>query len=158
MSINILPFFYRKVPVNIVQYPDKRLTEEASPVKSFNAKTERIISELIKTIKKLDKPFNPWIGMSAPQLGYPNRIIVLKASHRKYLVMINPEVIDKKWKFATFSTCYSVRGLYLLPRYFWFKIKYQDIEENLHEIIIKGGKAIVLQQELEHLEGKLICD
>lgn len=158
MSINLLPFFSRKVPDTIVIVPDKRLRKSSARVVSINPTTRKIINELLTTVKKLDSKYNPWLGMAAVQLGYPEQILVLKLSYRKYVVMINPELVSARFKLPSISTCYSVKGLYVLPRYFWIKVKFQDENGKYQAKTVKGGRATVLQQELEHLQGKMICD
>ncbi len=158
MSTNIFPLFSRHIPANVVRIPDKRLRQPARKVSFFNSHTNEVVRKLLNTVRRLDYKYNPWLGMSAQQIGYQEQIIVVKKSYKKYLIMINPQILATKWKFPSVSTCYSVKGLYLLPRYFWIKVKYQNEQGKWEEKVIRGGKATVLQQELEHLQGKLISD
>lgn len=158
MSVNLLPIFSRYSPQEIIKLPDKRLRKSCKQVKTFKIKTREIVRKLIQITKKVDSRFNPFLGMAAPQIGYNQQIILIKKKYKNYLILVNPKVIEKKWHLVSLSTCYSLKGLYLLKRYFWYKLSYQDIRGNFHQTIIKGGIASVLQQELEHLQGKLICD
>lgn len=156
--MQILPFFPKRNLIEILQYPDKRLRIVCKTVTQFNNEAEQISKDLIHVVKKLDSPFIPWLGMAANQLGYDKRIIVLKGSFHNYTIMINPEIIEKKWLYPTVSSCFSFKGLYLVKKYFWLRIRYQDSHGKSHEETIKGGHASVLQQELDHINGILICD
>lgn len=158
MSIKVIANFPKKTSRDIIHYPDERLRKMSDKVRVFNQETKNIAAHLIRVIKTVDSPFNFWLGMAAPQIGYHKRIIALKITHNKYRVMVNPELIEKKWYFPALSSCYSIKGLYLIKAYYWCRVQYQDLEGNQHEKIVKGGCAVVLQQEIDHLNGRLLTD
>lgn len=158
MSIQILPYFPKNTPSEIVQFPDNRLREACKKVTDFEEETEKIAQDLIAVLKKVDLLFIPWFGMTANQIGYDKRIIAIKRSYHKYTIMVNPEIIERKWNLFSISSCFSLKGMYLLKRYFWQKVRYQDLEGKQHEEIFRGGHSSVLQQEIDHINGKLICD
>lgn len=141
----------------ILQYPNEILHKVSCEVKDFS-EAEIIAKKLIDVTSKVDKFFNLWIGMAAPQIGYNKRIILLKESKGKYKVIINPEIIETSRMIPTISKCFSVKGIYLLKNPLWIKLKYQDLMQKSHLEIFKGGKAVILQQELDHLNGILIPD
>lgn len=157
MAIQIIPNF-RKVHKEILQEPDKALREVSTRVDKIDDDTFQIAEELIEILKKLDKPYKLWLGMAAPQIGYGKRIIAIKNSFHEYLVMINPEVVDRKLVLPAISGCYSLKGIYLIKSPYWIKIKYMDLNNTYHTKIFKGGRSILLKQEIDHLNGKLICD
>lgn len=143
--------------VDIVQYPHKLLTTPCNEVKNF-AKAAEVADRLIEVIKKLDKPLVFGLGMAAPQIGHPSRVIVLKKGYGKYSVMINPEKVRQKWMIIAPSRCYSLKGTYLVKSPLWIKVKYSDLEGNSHTEIVTGSKAVTLHQEIDHLNGKLLHD
>ncbi len=51
-----------------------------------------------------------------------------------------------------------VIGLVLAASPFWIKVKYEDLNQSLHEETIFGPRAVVLQQELDHISGILLKD
>lgn len=157
MAILLIPK-YRKPNKNIIQEPDLRLRKVSQKVENIDDKTYQITSELINTLKKIDKPFLFWLGMAAPQIGYKQRIIAVKRFYNNYLVMINPEIVEQKFLLPTLSACYSLKGLYLIKSHYWLKVKYQTLTSKFHTDQFWGGQAILLQQEIDHLNGKLICD
>lgn len=141
----------------IVQDPDKRLHTPCIKVTNFRAAKE-IADKLIEVTKEVDGHLKPWLGMAAPQVGYNKRVIILKKLFENYEVMINPEIIEKRWNIPTFSRCFSVEGIYIIRAYYWIKVKYQDLQGYYHTEVISGGKAATLQQETDHINGILISD
>lgn len=139
----------------IVKYPDKRLTIPSENVDNFE-EAKRIATQLLQVIKSVDNPLNFWLGMAAPQIGYNKRIIVFRKSYRHYEVMVNPEILEKTWLFPSISKCYSVGGIYIVQRYYWIKIRYEDLEGKINQEVLKSGKACAFQHEMDHLNGKLL--
>jgi peptide deformylase len=74
--------------------------------------------------------------------------------------MINPEIIEHSMtKQVTEEACLSIPNVFgEVERYKWVKIKYQNIQGK--EIIKKltGFTAIVVQHEIDHLNGILFTD
>lgn len=140
---------------DILKEPNQLLHRQCEPVRDFDEAT-RIAEELLTAIKSVAKFWNPWLGLAANQIGFSKRMIVLRKSKNDYEIMINPILIEKKFPFPYLERCYSVNGLYLVKRYLWTKVKYQDLESNWHEIILKGINAIY--QEVDHINGVLVSD
>lgn len=145
--------------MNIIQEPDQRLNKISTRIADFD-EAKKIVDKLTSVTKTVDKPWKLWLGMAAPQIGYNQRIIILRRSYGKYEVMVNPEVLKKKWLFLSTENCYSLKGKgrYLLKRYFWLKIKYQDLNGHSHQEVSIGPRAYTMQQELDHINGVLISD
>lgn len=144
---------------NILQSPDKRLYTLSSIVNDLDQ--ARLITErLVSITERVDRLWKFWLGMAAPQIGYNKRIVILKKSYRNYQVMVNPEILGKKWVLPSLEQCYSLknRGRYLLLRYFWLKVKYQDLKGKYHQEVIIGPRAYTMQQEIDHIDGILISD
>lgn len=141
----------------IVQEPDKRLHQVCKSVTSFKEANE-IAEKLIEVTGKVDGIYKPWLGMAAPQVGFDKRVIILKKSHGDYTIMINPEIVEKKYTLPIFSRCFSLNGVYIIKSPYWIKIKYQDLSGKYHQEIVKGGKAATFIQEINHINGILISD
>lgn len=151
---------FRKTSNKILQEPDNRLRIVSEYVKRFDGQVKKISGELFDVLKEVDQPINLWLGMAAPQIGYDKRIVALKKAYKNYTLMINPEILEKKWFLPSIERCFSLRdkGWYLLKRYFFLKIKYQDLLGKYHYETLVGHRACAMQQEIDHLNGKLICD
>lgn len=158
MSLQIFPYFPKKNPPEVIQYPDKRLRLVCKKVTKFDKGVEKIAQDLVSILKKIDQPIYIWLGMASNQLGYDKRVIALKKSLHDYTIMVNPEIIESKWRFPSVSTCFSFKGLYLLKKYYWIRVKYQDLTGKHYEELLKGGRASVFQQEIDHINGVLVCD
>lgn len=157
MAIQIIPN-YRKAYAGILQEPDERLRKVSTKVTKIDNSVIEVANQLIDFLKKIDKPYNPWLGMAAPQLGINLRVITIKNGFNKYQVMINPEFSGQKWLFPTISGCFSLKGLYLFKSPYWVKVKYLDIEGKSKSEVFQGGMAVLLKQEIDHLNGRLVCD
>lgn len=145
------------VKSKILQHTDQRLHTKSVPVTDF-AEAKQITEKLVEVTKQLNKPWVLWLGMAAPQIGYNKRVILLKRSHKKYTIMINPEILEEKNFRYTISRCYSVPGIFLVKAPFWTKITYQNLDKNRYTEIITGGKSATLQQEVDHINGVLLPD
>jgi peptide deformylase len=149
---------YRKPFRGILQEPDERLRMVSKKVDKIDNKVVEAADQLIIILKKINKPYNPWLGMAAPQLGINLRVIVIKKGLDKYQVMINPEFNEQKFFLPTISGCYSLKGLYLFNSPYWVKVNYLDLKGKNHVETYFGGQAILLKQEIDHLNGRLVCD
>lgn len=157
MAIQIIPN-YRRAHEGILQEPDKRLRKVSVSVNRINKTVTSVANQLISTLKKIDKSYLPWLGMAAPQIGYDIRIIVIKKGNNEYQVMINPQLIEQKWLLPTISGCFSLKGLYLFKSPYWVKVKYLDLKGKSRTEVFQGGMAVLLKQEIDHLNGKLVSD
>lgn len=141
----------------ILVAPNEKLRRKSTEVSDFH-EIKPVVEDLIQTVKEVDGAFNFWLGMAAPQIGFNKRVILIKSSKGNYKVMINPRISKSSYFFPTFSKCYSVKGLYIVNNPLWLKVKYQDLNGVFHQEVFKGGKAVVLQQEIDHINGILISD
>lgn len=145
----------RHIPDKIVQLPDPRLRERSDEVINFDNTAKEISNELTDVMREVDVYGSIFgLGMSAPQIGYNQRIIAIKESYGNYKTMINPEIIEKRWRLPWLEACYSLNGMHFTKRYFWTKVRYQDINGNYHEEYAPK----IVQQEIDHLNGVLITD
>ena len=103
------------------------------------------------------------IGLAATQVDVHKRVIVVDISEKKDepLVLINPvlnKVIDPELK--TYSEgCLSVPGFYEeLERPSEIEISFQDVNGQDHTLIANGLLSVVVQHEMDHLEGKMMVD
>ncbi|MBI2601373.1 peptide deformylase [Candidatus Daviesbacteria bacterium] len=141
----------------ILQKPDKRLRQVCLKVTNFKEAKE-IADKLIEITKKVDGPLKISLGMAAPQVGYDKRVIILRKSQGEYTVMVNPKIVKQKWNLPIFSRCFSVDGVFIIKSPYWIKIEYQDLQGNYNSEVLRGVKAVTLQQEIDHINGVLISD
>ena len=98
------------------------------------------------------------LGLSAPQVHVPWRLIVLAADQeRPVSVLCNPvlEPLDADITEA-WEGCLSIPGLRgVVPRYHRMRLKAQNLNGEPVESEVEGFHARVLQHEVDHLDGIL---
>ena len=113
-----------------------------------------------------------WVGLAAPQVGKNIRIIATtqwkeKKKWRKIdkeiigeTAMINPEILEhSEEKRKGEEACLSVPGLCGdVERWTWIVVKYQDKKWKQHTQKYTWFSAVVIQHEMDHLDGVLFTD
>ena len=103
----------------------------------------------------------PGIGLAATQVNVHEQIIVIDISDSKdsLLVLINPEIIDKRGEQAYEEGCLSVPGIYeKVERAEWIKIQALDGSGDLFELETDGLLSVCIQHEMDHLLGKVFVE
>ena len=109
------------------------------------------------------------VGLAAPQLGIPIRLIVIDLAPLKEdnpelgdfkVTMINPELLEESENEVEYDEgCLSIPGINeTVSRPEAIKISYLDENFNEHMEVYDGYKARVVQHEYDHLEGHLFTD
>lgn len=97
------------------------------------------------------------LGLAAPQIGINKRIFVIRDGN----VFVNPKVIARIGKMNSFEEgCLSVGSdkRFNIKRAKSIIIDYFDRNGQLQRLKTKDKlHAIVIQHEIDHLNGKLIC-
>lgn len=76
------------------------------------------------------------------------------------LVLINPEILDKSENYQVNEEwCLSLPEIYGdVKRFQWIKLKYQNLDWKEITTIIRGWNAVIIQHEIDHLDGILFTD
>ena len=144
--------------LKILIFPDPRLRTAAKAVEKFDDSLKKLTDDMLETMYE-----GSGIGLAATQVDVHKRVIVVDISEKKDepLVLINPvlkKVIDPELK--TYSEgCLSVPGFYEeLERPSEIEISFQDVNGQDHTLIANGLLSVVVQHEMDHLEGKMMVD
>ena len=144
--------------LKILIFPDPRLRTVAKAVEKFDVSLKKLTDDMLETMYE-----GSGIGLAATQVDVHKRVIVVDISEKKDepLVLINPvlkKVIDPELK--TYSEgCLSVPGFYEeLERPSEIEISFQDVNGQDHTLIANGLLSVVVQHEMDHLEGKMMVD
>lgn len=99
------------------------------------------------------------IGLAAPQIGHSIRLAVIEAEG-KQTVMINPKITSYSREKILFEEgCLSLPGEYfLIERSERVTVRYEDEFGKEVKKRASGLFAIVVQHEVDHLDGILIAD
>jgi len=140
----------------------KVLREKTNKVIDFNSnETTMCIEDLNDTLDDLINKYGKTrgIGLSAPQIGYSLSISAVQLENDRY-ILINPKIIDKKGKERLFRIgCFSLYEYRALVKYNDdIIVQYYNEKKELKEINVSGDWSLIVQHELDHLEGKLLFD
>ena len=144
--------------LKILIFPDPRLRTVAKAVEKVDDSLKKLTEDMLETMYE-----GSGIGLAATQVDVHKRVIVIDISEKKDepLVLINPvlkKVIDPELK--TYSEgCLSIPGFYEeLERPSEIEISFQDVNGQDHTLIANGLLSVVVQHEMDHLEGKMMVD
>jgi len=144
---------------SIIVAPDPRLKLRSAPVERVDGRIRRLMDDLLETMYEA-----PGIGLSAVQIGIPERVIVVDVARegeaRAPLRLANPEVLWQADEIATREEgCLSLPDQYAeVSRPAKARVRYLDHEGRWREIAVEGILAQCLQHEIDHLEGRLFVD
>lgn len=145
--------------LKIYQYPEKVLRAETRPVEVFDEDLKTLANDMAETMYDA-----PGIGLAAPQIGKSIKMIVVDTSkdpeeQKVFLTMVNPEIVAHEGHQLDEEGCLSVPDLTAkVKRYQKIKVTYQDLDGNDQEIETEDRFAVVLQHEIDHLNGILFID
>ena len=144
--------------LKILIFPDPRLRTVAKTVELVDDSIKKLAQDMLETMYQ-----GSGIGLAATQVNVHKRVIVLDISESKDepLILINPEIIKiidpNKKKFS--EGCLSVPGFYEeLKRPSSVEISYLDIDGKRNLLLANDLLAVVIQHEMDHLDGKMMVD
>jgi peptide deformylase len=145
--------------LDIIIAPDPRLKVKCKPVARVDVKVARLMDDMLETMYAA-----PGIGLAAPQVGVPIRVIVVDCAKGGEtpapLQMANPELIWASDEDAVYNEgCLSLPEHYadvVRPRA--IRVRYLDRENEIRETEAEGLLATCIQHEIDHLDGILFVD
>ena len=144
--------------LKILIFPDPRLRTVAKTVEVVDDSIKKLAQDMLETMYQ-----GSGIGLAATQVNVHKRVIVLDISESKDepLILINPEIkkiIDPNKKIFC-EGCLSVPGFYEeLKRPSSVEISYLDIDGERKLLSANDLLAVVIQHEMDHLDGKMMVD
>jgi peptide deformylase len=143
----------------IVLLPDPILRETALSLERVDDETRRLLDDMLETMYDA-----PGIGLAGPQVGVSRRLIVLDPSAKDQepepLAMINPEILQFGDERQTGEEgCLSIPEIFAeVERPAWVHVRYIDRDGKLMERRFDGRPAVIVQHEVDHLNGVLFLD
>lgn len=143
----------------IFEYPAPVLREETLLVTIFDEKFLELTKNMAETMYHA-----PGIGLAAPQIGASLKLIVVDitkklSEEKEYLVMANPEITEYEGTQVDEEGCLSVPELTSkVKRYKKITVSYQDVEGKQATLTTEDRFAVVLQHEIDHINGILFLD
>jgi peptide deformylase len=139
--------------LEILVYPNPALRVTSEEVTEFDDKLKKLASDMLETMY-----LSKGIGLAAPQVGVPLRLVVIDWEGAKYL-LVNPRIIEEDGEERCEEGCLSFPGIYEeITRPDKMRVIYQDENGAERDEIIEGFLARVFSHEIDHLDAKLIID
>lgn len=145
--------------LDIVTYPDTFLKQQTKPIENIDGQLQILIDQMGNTMYKA-----PGIGLAAIQVGIDKRLLVYDIQPpeegQKLNVLINPKIISTEGEILSENEgCLSVPDFRAnVKRAERILVEAVDRDGNPKRIEAEGLLAIVLQHEIDHLNGTLFID
>jgi len=142
----------------LIRYGADVLHAPAAAVEEITPDIDRLITDMVETMYAA-----PGIGLAAPQVGVPLRILVIDLSigrdPKGLITMINPEFVERDGMQLEEEGCLSVPGFNAtVVRPMRAVVKGLDREGQPQQIEGEGLLARAFQHEIDHLDGMLFVD
>ena len=145
--------------LKIVKYPDKFLNQPTRPVENIDGEIQNLIENMSETMY-----VEPGIGLAAIQVGINKSLLIYDISEkdekRSLQVLINPRIISSEGSILSEGEgCLSVPDFRAdVKRSAAILVEAFDRNEKPLRIEAEGFLAVVLQHEIDHLNGILFID
>ena len=145
--------------IPIRKLPDQVLRQQAQEITKINGELQRLIDDMAETMYAA-----PGLGLAAPQVGRLDRLIVFDVAHRDgkardLKVILNPCITQAEGELTHEEGCLSVADFSAeVRRHARVLVKGLDREGKPIALTGEGLMAVVLQHEVDHLDGILFID
>ena len=142
--------------LTILEFPDPRLRKTATAVAQVDDALRELTDNMFETMYAA-----PGIGLAATQIDVHRRFLVadVSADNNEPHVLINPVILEKDGVQVSEEGCLSVPGYYEeVERAEHIRVRYQNRDGDEVETEMEGLLAVVVQHEIDHLDGKLFVD
>jgi peptide deformylase len=143
----------------IFQFPDPFLRQPTQPVTLIGESLEALIADMADTMYA-----EPGVGLAANQIGVDQSVIVFDVTPHdqppNLRVLINPVIVSSSGSMVSENEgCLSVPDLRAdVKRFAQVQVTGLDRGGQTVEIHAEGLLSVVLQHEIDHLNGVLFLD
>lgn len=147
---------------DILIYPkeEAKLRQKSAKVKKIDASIRELVADLKETLLA-----NPGAGLAAPQIDVHKRVIVVRFGQESGEMeppreLINPVILQAGPLAKGFDGCLSLPRVVTWDtrRPSWLKFRAQDVQGNFFEMRVEGIDAILVNHEIDHLDGVFFLD
>ena len=146
--------------LKLYEYPDPILRQKCERVSKVDDELRVFLDNMLETMYA-DKG----CGLAAPQVGVSKRVVVLdyateEDAEKKPMFLVNPEIIwSSEEKIMFCEGCLSLPDQRAeVERHEAVRVHFTDYHGQEQEILAGGLLAIILQHEIDHLDGILYID
>ncbi len=142
--------------LEILQYPDPRLTIPAQRVEKIDGATRKLIEDMTETMYAA-----PGVGLAATQVDVHKQIVIIDVSEDRsdLRVFINPEITRREGQAVNQEGCLSVPGIYdNVERAESVTVTALDRNGARFTLNASGLLATCIQHEVDHLYGRVFVE
>lgn len=147
--------------LNIVKDPDPVLRKKAVKLRKADEGIRKLALDMFETMLEA-----PGVGLAAPQIGKSIRLITVHVPEDEEdgqeevsLLLLNPEIVKANGEQVGAEGCLSIPGIAgNVTRAQQVTVKAIDMDNKPVRIKADGYLAIVLQHEIDHLDGIMFTD
>ena len=145
--------------LDILTFPDKALSRQTSPLDNIDGKVQEMIDGMSNTMYDA-----PGVGLAAIQVGWEKSVLIYDISpreeSRELHVLVNPKIVTREGQIISENEgCLSVPDFRAdVKRSEFVTVEGHDREGNPLRLDAEGLLAIVLQHEIDHLNGTLFIE
>ena len=144
--------------LHICTYPEEILRQRAQPITEIDEEVVKLVDHMVETMYSA-----PGIGLAATQVGVAKQLLVADIAPRRpeseLIVLINPEIVAAEGEVIIEEGCLSVPEYQAeVKRHERVTVRGLNLKGEEVEIEADGLLAVVLQHEIDHLNGMLFID
>lgn len=139
--------------LTLMRYPDPVLRAICAPVESFDSSLRDIVQGMFGVLETYGG-----IGLATPQVNLQQRVLV-GCIYEQRVCLVNPEIQDASRPGVQTEGCLSLPGVEVqVRRPERLRVAAYDLRGRKTSFGASGLWARLIQHEMDHLNGVLICD
>ena len=142
----------------IVRYGDPVLHAPAAPVEQIDEAIRTLLADMVHTMYAA-----PGIGLAAPQVGVPLRVIVIDLSlgedAKQLIQLVNPEILERDGEQRHEEGCLSIPGYAGSPTRPG-RVKVRGLDRDGNERVCEATELLARAfcHEIDHVDGLVFVD
>ena len=142
-------------PITTLPADTAVLRTPARRVRAFDTALRELVADMIDSMHAASG-----VGIAAPQIGVPLRVVVIGMPGERPFAMVNPEVVKRSGERILTEGCLSVPGWRgEVTRSQRVLAKAQDLQGREIRIRAEGDLlAQALEHEIDHINGRVYID
>ena len=140
--------------LSIRTVPDPILRQKAKRVRAFDKSIHKLIDNMLETMHSASG-----VGLAAPQVGIPLRVIVIGIPEEEELALINPQIVRRTGERLVNEGCLSIPGYFAQVKRAE-AVRVKGLDRTGKEIRLRADELLAqaLEHEIDHVNGILYID
>ncbi len=142
--------------LTILEFPDERLRKHAVKVSVVDETIKHLVEDMFETMYEAHG-----VGLAATQVNVHKQVVVIDTSEEKNdpICLINPVILSRSGTAESNEGCLSVPGFFEpVIRSERIRVQALDVSGQCFEMEAEGLLGVCIQNEMDHLQGKLFVD